>query len=175
MSEACLCGDVPVVRARTEIVIVRHVLEAWKTTNTARIAALALPNARIVDYGGADSAFDAEALAVEGSWLLFPGAPHRPEGVPDRVVVLDGSWAQAKRMCQRIGALRRLPRWSIAPPSVPRRRLREAPTPDALSTLEAIASALGEIEGVEIGDALFGLHDLMVRRILTARGAMAVD
>jgi DTW domain-containing protein YfiP len=152
------------------VLVLRHALEAKKTTNTARIAALALPKARIVEYGAPGRAFSVESLAAPGTWLLFPGPPDRPAGRPDRLVVVDGSWTQARRMLQRIPALRRLPRWSLAAPDRPRRRLRVAPAPDALSTLEAIAGALRELEGDDVGDALERLYDLMVEQILLARG-----
>ena len=39
----CLCASLPRVEARTRIVLVRHLNERYRSSNTARLAALALP------------------------------------------------------------------------------------------------------------------------------------
>jgi DTW domain-containing protein YfiP len=174
--EICLCDAVPCLQARTQIVIVRHVAELRLTSNTARFAALALPGTRILEYGGGLS-FDDGELAAAGTALLYsagPGAPARPaqDPAPRRLVVLDGSYRQTRRMYKRIAALRDLPELALPPPAVVPLRLRVPPRADGMSTLEAIAHALGRLEGPELSLPLLALHAELVRRMDVRRGRL---
>src|SRR5947209_2767252 len=116
--QPCLCAELPVLAPRMEVVIIRHMLERKKSTNSARWAALALPNARIVEHGLPGGALDVASLVVPGSAVLFPLAePSLPTlPAPRRLIVVDGSWTQARRMLQRLAPLRTLPRLSLGPP-----------------------------------------------------------
>ena len=113
----CLCAELPRLESLTEIVIVRHTAEQWLTSNTARLATLMLPNARILKYGGGEP-FDDALICSDGTWLLFPGRGGAvPSSVPRRLVVLDGTFRQARRMYKRITALHSLPELSLAAPT----------------------------------------------------------
>jgi len=141
--EDCLCPEIPRIAPPVEVLLLRHASEIRRTTNTGRWVALAL-GAPILDYGLAGAeALDEWPLGEPGTWLLFPSAaPSRPGAErPRRLVVLDASWAQARRMAQRVEALRALPRLSLPPPT-PRERLREPPRGEGMSTIEAVARAL---------------------------------
>lgn len=175
--EVCLCDRVPRVRARTEVLILRHVKEAWKSTNTARLAAMALEGARVERYGAPGQPFDQGLVSGGGTWLLFPqqGGPPPPSAPPSRLVVLDGSWSQARRMVQRVPALRALPRLSLPPLWPDRVRMRRPPSPEGLSTLEAIAFALGQLEGEAVQRPLLDLYALAVERVLMTRGRLATQ
>ncbi|NBD13250.1 MULTISPECIES: tRNA-uridine aminocarboxypropyltransferase [Corallococcus] len=168
----CLCADVPVVPTRTELLVIRHHKESQKSTNTARIAALALPRCGIVSYGAPGSPFDAAVLDTPDTWLLFPDAPEAEGPPPKRLIVIDGSWAQARRMMQRVPALRRLPGLRLPPPGPDTRRLRRPPHPDGMSTLEAMAGALARLEGADVAKPLLTLHELMIERVLASRGRL---
>lgn len=173
-SALCLCADIPVVRLETPFVIVRHVKQAWKTSNTARIAALALAGSELLDYGGEQGPFDDTPLVAPGTRLLFPGEPSAEAPAPPaRVVVVDGSWSQARRMTQRLASLRTMPRLSLAPPSPQARRLRRAPRPEAMSTLEAVAHAVAQLAGEETARPLFWLHEEHRRRVQLTWGRRA--
>jgi DTW domain-containing protein YfiP len=174
--EICLCSVVPRVPTRTQILIVRHVAELRLTSNTARFAALALPNARIVEYGGGPS-FDDGSLEQPGSVLLYSAGPGSPAAQPwpesvRRLVVLDGSYRQTRRMYKRIEALRGLPELALPPPAIAPVRLRQPPRADGMSTLEAIAHALSRLEGEQIAAPLHALHDELVRRVDLRRGRL---
>src|SRR3954466_7653533 len=87
--EICVCGVLPRVAARTEIVLIRHLTERKLTSNTGRFAALALPNSRIHEYGGGEP-FDAAALLGPGTAtaLLYCSGPARPlPFTPERLIV----------------------------------------------------------------------------------------
>jgi DTW domain-containing protein len=175
-SEFCLCADLPKIATRARFVVVRHVREAFKSTNTGRIAALALTNCEILEYESATDEFDAKVRALEGAVLLFPAAAGEPERAlsvePRHVLVLDGTWRQTRRMLSRVSALQVLPRLSLPPPKVVPRRLRQSPSPDSMSTLEAIAGAVAQLEGEDQARALDELHARMVERTLVGRGAI---
>lgn len=156
------------IATRTRVVLIQHVLELSQRSNTGRHAAAALSSLEVRVFGAPDAPLRADDLG--GAWLLWPGeAPPGPSAPrPSTVVALDGSWSQARRMLQRVPALRGLRRWSLpAPPG--RRSLREAP-PGGMSTLEAIAEALAVLEGEAVGAALRAVHEALVQKQLAERG-----
>lgn len=157
--------------AQTEIVVVRHVIESYRPSNSARIAALALPRCEVLRYGAPGETFDDGAIEREGSWVLYPGGPPADLSAsrPKRLVVLDGTWRHARRMYVRIDALRGLPRLSLPEPvDPPARRLRRGRSTHEMATLEAIGRALELLEGPEIGRPLLDLYRLFVDRALAA-------
>jgi DTW domain-containing protein YfiP len=166
----CLCSEIPRVAARAQLVVVRHAMERFKVSNTARLAVAAWAGARMLDYAvpGEPAGVPAlEGAAGDGAtWLLYPdGEPlAAPPPTLRRLVVLDGSWPQARRMLQRIPELRGMPRLSLPPPEVPLARLRRTKEAAEMSTLEAIAQALSWLEGPDTARPLFHLHEAFVRR-----------
>jgi DTW domain-containing protein YfiP len=169
--ERCVCAEIPRVDTDVHIAIVRHWREVAKHSNTGRFAHLALPNSSLHSVGRKDDRIDEAALTAGNTWLLFPeGTPlhaNAPTPRVDRLVVLDGTWHQARRMRQRLGCLRGLPILRLPPTGVVRERLRKSPTVDGLSTLEAIAGAIARLEGAAAGDALLALYDEVVRRSIS--------
>lgn len=161
----CLCADVPTIATRTRVVIVRHHLERFRSSNSGRLAHLALPNSVIIEHGG--SGGPARLADLEGAWLLFPeGEPMRaaPEPPPRQLIVLDATWSQARRMYRKLGALRGLPILRLPDEPMPRARLRESPGPGRVSTIEAIARALRLLEGDAPAAALEQLFATAVAR-----------
>jgi len=153
------------------VVIVRHHLERYRSSNSGRLAHLALPNSCLVDYGGpaaAERAGRAQLPPLDGAWLVFPeGEPTQTIVTPPRqLVVLDATWSQARRMFRKLDALRGLPILRLAGRALPA-RLREAPSPDRVSTIEAIAQALRLIEGEAVAAPLEALFALAVERAAT--------
>ncbi len=174
--ERCLCASVPRVAARTPVVILRHRMERHKPSNSARLAALALPACTIVDYGMGD-AIDEAVIAAPGTWLLWPDGPAAGEAASaraiDRLLVLDGSWSQTRRMLQRVPALRRLPRLSLPAPANPPARLRRQRLAEGMATIEAIARVLELIEGPATAAPLDALYAELVSRSLPLTGGRA--
>jgi DTW domain-containing protein YfiP len=83
------------------------------------------------------------------------------------IVILDGTWSQAKTLWWRNPWLLKLHRIVLDPP-LPARlgRLRREPRRDALSTVEAAALALRHIEtGPEAADALIAALDGMMQSV----------
>src|SRR5690349_1008903 len=146
----CLCAEVPTIETRTRVVIVRHHLEQFRSSNSGRLANLALTNSEIVNHGGIGG--PAKLSSLDGAWLLFPeGEPTSacPSPPPRQLIVLDATWSQARRMYRKIDALRGLPILRLPDAPVPAARLRNSPGEGRVSTIEAIASALRLLEGDE--------------------------
>lgn len=155
----------------------RHVREHRKSTNTARLAARALQRCKLLTYGDRDFPLDVDSLPRNG-FLLFPEAldhsgrpdPNGPpvldlsEGPPppfDNLIILDGTWAQARRMSHRLEPVAHMPRLSFKE-IPPRARLRRPPMANTSATLEAIGHALWYLEGEGVGGPLLQVFDQFV-------------
>ncbi len=167
----CLCAEVPRVETRTRFLVVRHEREAWRSSNSARVAALALPRLSIVPYGGRDTPLDEARFRAAGTWLLFPGSPPPPPGTPppETLVVVDGSYRQARRIVHHVESIRGLPRLSLPGPPPEAPRARQPPTKDGMGTLEAIAAAVRLLEGPEVSAPLERLLAKQVQGVLRGR------
>jgi DTW domain-containing protein YfiP len=161
----CLCAELPTVVTRTRVVIVRHHSERWRSSNSGRLAHLALTNSEIIDHGGVTGL--AVLPSLDGAWLVFPEGPPAtapPVPPPRQLVVLDATWSQARRMFRKLAALRGLPILRLPDAPMPAARLRESPGPGRVSTIEAIAGALRLIEGDASAAPLEALFALAVAR-----------
>lgn len=174
-SALCICSLIPKLEIPTRFVILRHASEIPRLTSTARWAALSLVGSELVDYALPGPPLDGTALAEAGTWILFPSARPTPAGTvrPSRILVPDGTWQQARRMIQRIPALRTLPRLSL-PPAAPAPRIRRPPIAGGMSTLEAMATALRFLGHEEEAERLLDLHAVAVDRVARLRGVPAV-
>jgi hypothetical protein len=87
------------------------------------------------------------------------------------LVLLDGTWSQAKTLWWRNPWLLKLHRIVLDPPRPARLgRLRREPRREALSTIEAAALALRHLEpGPEAADALIAALDLMIKTARSPR------
>ena len=166
-----MCNQIPEVKSPVRFHIVRHVLEGRKSTNTVRVAGLAIAPCEILDYDGPDEALDAQLATLSEACLLFPGGdtPSTPLAVKN-VVVLDGTWRQARKMFRKLPALSKMPRLSVPTPPVAPRRLRHSDDDSHMSTLEAMAQAIGYFGQAADAEALHQLHRLWVERTLIGRG-----
>jgi DTW domain-containing protein YfiP len=86
------------------------------------------------------------------------------------LVVPDGTWRKARKLLHLNPLLAQLPRVVLqnVPPS--RYRLRKAPGPDALSTLEAIVHALHTLEPATSFQALLRPFDALIEGQIAAMG-----
>ena len=118
----CLCAEVPTIATRTRVVIVRHHLEQFRSSNSGRLAHLALTNSEIVDHGG-----DRRAGAAARARRCVAAVPRRraddasrPVPPPRQLIVLDATWSQARRMYRKLDALRGLPILRLPDEPMPR-------------------------------------------------------
>ena len=164
----CLCGEATRAENRTRVFMLRHWNERVRTTNSGRWAALSLSRCEIVDHAAPGAPLDFGRIPLERAAVLFPspggGVPSPP---PDTLVVLDATWSQARRMLQRIPALRTLPRLSL--PGFAAERLREPTVKEGMSTIEALARALDLLGDTEAARSLERTWALAVERGLSLR------
>ena len=176
----CLCESIPALKTRGRYVFVRHVQERHKTTNSARLAQAALVGSQLSEFSSRTQPLAPEPHIDPNSplYLLYPGSPGEacsPEAVaaskvPPTVVILDGTWAQTRKMKKALRFLdaARL----VALPDVAHSRLslREETYEGGLMTLDAVAWLLGVVEGEDVGAALYRLLHTFVGRTLASRG-----
>jgi DTW domain-containing protein YfiP len=129
-----------------------------------------LSNACIVPYGRGEP-FDEGPLQGDDTWLLFPDAQSAaPRGRPQRLVLLDATFRQARRMYKKISGLRLLQPCALKAPEQRTPGRRRSPRPDGLSTIEAIATALAQFESPELAAPLMAAYAEFVRRADISRG-----
>ena len=137
-----------------------------------------MPNSRIISCGGGTriglAPIDDEFLRASGTWLLWPDGTGTQSNMsdltpPDRVVVIDATWQQARRLYSSMPVLWALPRLVLPEPTHSRDRLREQHRSDGMSTLEAVAAAVTKLEGAETAKPLEKLYDELVRRTISLR------
>jgi len=121
---------------------------------TARMKNLGLANSELHVAAELDCHPRVRALTETpaGTALLFPGPgavePEAlPHGPPTTLVVLDGTWLQAKKMLARSERLQRLPRVGFVPERPGAYRIRREPAAHCLATVEAVVQVLGRLEG----------------------------
>jgi DTW domain-containing protein len=175
----CVCDLVPSPRieTRTRLVLIIHRYEDRKPTNTGRLAAQCLANSEII-VRGHESAPTAPFLCPQGTQplLLFPheGATPLPElrasTDPVTLVVPDGNWRQASKVRNRVPGLRDVPCVSLPVGAPSMYRLRAEAHEAGLATIEAIARAMGLLEGDAVQKALEHVFRAMVDRTLWSRG-----
>jgi DTW domain-containing protein YfiP len=94
------------------------------------------------------------------------------ERTPIQLIVPDGTWRQAGKVHTRHHELKDVPRVKIGAPNLSTFQLRAQHKPEGMATLQAIAHALGVIEGDQIRARLMKLYHLKVERTLIARGLL---
>ena len=166
------------METRTRVVLVIHRYEDRKPTNTGRLATECLVNSEVLVRGHQDRPSE-PIRGVPGSraLVLFPYPGARPitdyAGAGDvTLIVPDGNWRQASKVYKRVPGLRDAPCVCLPSGSPSSYRLRTEAHAQGLSTLEAIARALGVLEGAHVQGALERVFHAMVERTLWARGEL---
>lgn len=148
----CVCAELRVVPSQTRVVFLQHPREARMPVSTCRLAHLSLPNSEMhVGMGPERLPRLATALRASGTMVLFPG----PEATdvralpepPTTLVVIDGTWINARKLVERSPLLAALPRVGFTPTHPSNYRIRREPAPHCLSTIEATVHVLEALEG----------------------------
>ena len=111
--------------------------------------------------------------------LLFPGDDAQliqsgaasDDSLPLLLVVPDGTWRKARKLLHLNPLLAQLPRVTLPEGAVSRYRLRKAPGPGALSTLEAIVQALEILEAPTSFAPLLRPFEALIEGQIEAMGA----
>ena len=185
---ACICALAQPVPSDVQVLILQHPMEEREAKGTARLLHLCLGTSSRLVVG---ESFDPTALhaLLHAPWqagdaprqavLLYPategqtapaleGSPLAPQ--QQRLIVIDGTWRKTSKMLHANPALQTLPRLPLNITAAGRYRIRKARWADQLSTLEACALALAQMQGWEEGalplvtlerafEGLLGLHE----------------
>lgn len=179
----CVCEGVSPLPTRTHVLILQHPQEPDRLLGSARLAHLSLENSTLkvgLSWPNLSKALGREAKPSQWG-VLFLGSrasnqkpnPHQPrprvqistkggehftaeEAALEGIVVLDGTWAQAKTMWWRNPWLLKLKRIVLNPAQRSLYgKLRKEPRRECLSTLESIAETLeGLGEDPAVSEAL---------------------
>jgi hypothetical protein len=166
----CRCATLPVVPTRTRIVVLQHPHEHRHPFGTARLLRLCMPNATLhVAYGGLSGVPRCDVAVPPDAAVLFPHpgaedlAAVRPDARPTTLVVLDGTWAHARRLHRENPWLHQLRHVRLHPDRPSNYRIRREPRADYVSTLEAVVTAIGVLEpDTPHTDQLLAAFDRMI-------------
>jgi len=149
----CACDSLPRIELPFWVLIVQHVKERDKLSNTGALARRMLRRSELHLFGARDRPFD-DALLRDlqtdyfilhpgpDAALLAPGMLAPKPGRKSALVVLDARWSQSRRMARRVPGITGLPAVTL-PEDVPDSyQFRKAPAPGRYSTVDAINLAI---------------------------------
>jgi DTW domain-containing protein YfiP len=181
----CICALIPRLDLKTRLTLVVHAKELKRTTNTGRLATLALSNSELVVRGLEEAPLDLSARLTTDyrTLLFFPSAEAKAlttefvqqDPRPIHLIVPDGNWRQASKVNTRHPELKDIPRVMIKAPNLATQHLRAETTPEGMATLQAIAEAFGVIEGSRVRKALMDLYQAKLSATLVGRGIKAKE
>ncbi len=148
----CVCAGLGPIPSRTRVLLLQHPREARLAICSAGLTRVALENAEL--HRGVrfeDDPRVRELVSRPGAALLFPGDGATPvdalaDRPPELLVVVDGTWLQAEKMLAASPSLASLPRVALSGHESGYGALRREPAQGHLSTIEAVAHALGALE-----------------------------
>ncbi|MEY4546398.1 MAG: hypothetical protein RL685_2593 [Pseudomonadota bacterium] len=181
---SCLCAVIPEVKNRTPLLILQHPRERTHPFNTVRIVALALSNCElVVDHAHRVSQDPGLLGSLAGCGLLYPRPGARDITTlpaaerPRKLLVIDGTWHQAKALYREVPVLHDLPHFTLPSGLRSAFEIRQQPAEYCLSTLEAIVFALRalepETEGLDKLLHAFGDMQRQQQRLMASFAALA--
>lgn len=177
--ELCACAFIPRLATLTRVLLIIHHFEDRKSTNTGRLATRCLVNSETVVRGReAEPLLPVVPEAGRQTLLLFPHPDALPierfvgAARPITLVVPDGTWSQAAKVRRRVPGLRDVPCVTLPEGPASSYRMRSEHHAAGLCTIEAIARALGLLEGAHVQEALERVLRIVVERSLWARGSL---
>jgi DTW domain-containing protein YfiP len=161
----CVCSSIKPLKIESHVSLIVHVRELKLTSNTAHFVNKMLPdNSRLMIRGKMNEVFNAQNVlrSEEKELFLYPhedavelNEDFRSKNPgPYHLIVPDGNWHQARKVRQREEALKNILAVKLPTGIMTEYKLRKAPHPEWVCTYEAVAHALGILEGSEVRDKL---------------------
>jgi DTW domain-containing protein YfiP len=167
---------------RTSLVLIVHIRDLGRASNTVRLLSLAVRDATVLCHGAFPAPADPAAHVPAGATpvVLFPGHGARPltpelvAALPSApaLVVPDGNWRQASRMVKRLPLLAGAVKVALPDRAFAGMAVRRNQVGHHMSTYEAVAQALGILEGEEVAGPLFEFYRRATDRMLLVRGKL---
>lgn len=147
----CWCDDLRPVDSRTHVVFIQHPRETKVPVSTCRMAHRSLPNSELHVALKAEGNARLEAICASPDVaVLFPSEGATDVGAlttpPKTLIVVDGTWSNAKKVVEKCPLLSKLPRLSFQPEKPGNYRIRKEPEAHCLSTIEAVTYVLEKLE-----------------------------
>ena len=141
----CLCAHITVIKNRTPILVLQHPKESTHPLNTIRIAKQCLQK---IDVRHIPIHDDQCALWTKDAALLFPHRDSTPLPLTHKgpLLLLDATWPKAQGMRLSIPSLIKKTCYHIPSPPQGEYTIRKSTHPNAISSIEAIATALEHVE-----------------------------
>lgn len=187
--ELCVCDQINPQKTRIHVLILQHPQEPDHEIGSALLTHLSLPNSTLkiglswrnlaVALGRADVDPSRWAVLYLGSGikgeitkpqtLQFVSRQSKPVEAPkniEGIVVLDGTWSQAKALWWRNAWLLKLRRAILTPQRKSLyKELRKEPRKECLSTIESVAEVLEALgEKKEVGQSLRDLFSSLLEK-----------
>jgi DTW domain-containing protein len=179
----CICELVPSINCDTRVSLIIPINELRKSSNTGQLAHRCLQNSSLHLKGVQDTHLDEAEILSSTSYasaILYPC-----DGAIDlatfknsntkkiNLIVPDGTWKQARKILKRSSCFAELPKVTIpTADSSPYILRRNHSVDQGLATIEAIAIAIGILEGSEARNSLRHIFRIMVERTLFSRGLL---
>jgi DTW domain-containing protein YfiP len=183
-SDLCICDRLVPLPVRTRLVLITHSAEHQKPSNTGHLAVACLEQAQEIVRGTKnDEPLPLLWERTTTPLLLFPTPDAilltdwikaQPTPTPAvTLIVPDGTWRQCKRVRRRVPTIEQATPITLPFTTPSEYRLRHAPKANQLSTLEAIARAMGFLEGPSVEQHLMSVFRIAVERTLWTNGRLS--
>ena len=184
----CLCDLRPEIATKAGMCLIMGDIEALKPTNTGWLIADVVQDT--FAFGWARTEVDPGLLTLlaDPQWVpyvVFPGefvaAPRVVTTVQVHAsrrplfILLDGTWAEACKMCRKSPYLNHLPVLSLHPEQVSRYRLRRSKRDDHLCTSEVGALCLALAGEQRAAETLEAYLDVFTNHYLNAKQSIPPD
>ncbi|MBN2722737.1 MAG: DTW domain-containing protein [Deltaproteobacteria bacterium] len=176
-TDQCICDKVEKINNHIHVLILQHPQEKLKLLNSAKLCEMTLSSSTLKTGLSWRNLSDALGFEAKPSrWgVLYLGKDaealkaftyidrRKKEILPplevDGIIALDGSWSQAKTLWWRNSWLLKCNKIILKPEFT---SLRNQAKANGLSTAEAIALALGELESVSIQNSLISQYSTLI-------------
>jgi DTW domain-containing protein YfiP len=186
----CVCTLRPVVPTRAGICLLMAPFEPLKPSNTGWLVADVVPDTHAFAWSRTMPAPALLSLLDDPQWwplVVFPAefapAPRVVAELPAEFastrrplfILLDGTWAEARKAFRRSPYLDRFPVLSLAPEQAKRYQLRRSAHAHHFCTAEVAASALALAGDAHAASTLEAWLDVFSDRYLRARQSVPAD
>jgi DTW domain-containing protein YfiP len=173
--DECVCAHAPYLRLSTRLIVIMHAKEWRRSTNTGHLARLAVKDGAVRLHGLLNQSVSSAGIDAKSAstLVLYPGrgadtlTPRFIATLPRPLTLLvpDGNWNQARKMMSRVPMLEQAHRVCLAGPTLDVECLRRNRGDERMSTFQAIAQALGALEGAQTEDRLMRFFQQVLDRM----------